>query len=83
MTKKNDCSQRKDDTVAYLCRIACSKTVDSMEEAITSFQKSEFWADGAYSKLKDYVSKYWFSIKEVNHISVNNFLGRNLQISYI
>ena len=38
-----------------------------MEEAIASLVNSEFWKDTTYSKLKDYMNKYWLSIKEVRN----------------
>ena len=61
----NMCSKRKGDILPILRRIARSRTEQEMTEAITSIENSEFWTDNTYSKLKIYLQKYWFPIKEV------------------
>ena len=49
-----------------LHRIARSRTRNDMNDAITDFKSSEFWMRSEYSKLTEYLSKYWFPIINVS-----------------
>ena len=38
------------------------QTRSDMNDAITDFKSNEFWTGSEYSKLTEYLSKYWFPI---------------------
>ena len=62
--KANGCSQRKGDILPFLRRIARSRTIDEMNDAISNLEKSEFF-DENFKTFREYIEKYWLSIKEV------------------
>ena len=64
--KSNGCSHRKGDLLPKLRRIARSRTRSDMNDVITDFKSSEFWTGSEYSKLTEYLSKYWFPIINVS-----------------
>ena len=66
--KDHGCSGRKGDIIPKLRRIARSKTVEDMKDAIDSFKSSEFWSPDDYPKLIEYLNKYWFPIIKVTNI---------------
>ena len=49
-----------------LRRIARSRTKSAMNDAITDFKSYEFWNGSKYSKLTEYLSKYWFPVTNVS-----------------
>uniref|UniRef100_A0A7M5VBX8 Uncharacterized protein n=1 Tax=Clytia hemisphaerica TaxID=252671 RepID=A0A7M5VBX8_9CNID len=61
---KNGCSGRKDDILPRLRRIARSKTIEEMNEALISLRSSEFWEEDKYNNLREYIENYWLQIKE-------------------
>ncbi|XP_066932038.1 uncharacterized protein [Clytia hemisphaerica] len=63
---KNGCSGRKDDILPRLRRIARSKTIEEMNEALISLRSSEFWEEDKYNNLREYIENYWLQIKEVS-----------------
>ena len=58
--------RRKGDLLPKLCRIAISRTRNTMNDAITDFKSPEFWTGTEYSKLTEYLSKHWFPIINVS-----------------
>ena len=49
--------------LALLRLIARADTVNDCEKAINSLKESTYWFENA--NLREYISKYWLSIKEV------------------
>ena len=49
-----------------LRRIARSRARSAVNDAITDFKSSELWTGSEYSKLTEYLPKYWFPIVNVS-----------------
>ena len=49
-----------------LRRIARSRTKSAMNDAITDLKSYEFWNGREYSKLTEYLSKYWFLVINIS-----------------
>ena len=64
--KSNGCSHRKGDLLPKLRRIARSRTKSAMNDAITDLKSYEFWNGREYSKLTEYLSKYWFLVINIS-----------------
>ena len=64
--KSNGCLHRKGDLLPKLRRIARSRTKSAINDAITDFKSYEFWNGSEYSKLKEYLSKYWLLVINVS-----------------
>ena len=66
VNQSNGCLHRKGGLLPKLRRIARSRTRSDINDAITDFKSSEFWTESEYSKLTEYLSKYWFPIINVS-----------------
>nr|XP_047145394.1 uncharacterized protein LOC105848782 isoform X2 [Hydra vulgaris] len=58
------CSNRKDDILCILRRLAWSKSIDEEENAQRILEQSEFWSQESFTKFKQYIEKYWLPIKK-------------------
>ena len=66
----NGCSHIKQEVLAKLRRIAHAITEEECEAAIQSLRQWEIWKHSSYSKLVDYVERYWFKEKKASCLIV-------------
>ena len=76
--KSNECLHRKGDLMPKLRRIARSSTRSDINDAITDFKSSEFGTASEYSKLTEYLSKYWFPIINVSEDEGGTLMKGNI-----
>ena len=59
------CSLEKHNILPLLRSIARSLNVEAMNKAIDEFHATEYWTSETYHLLQEYLSNYWFPVKEV------------------
>ena len=74
--KSNGCSNERLKILSLLRSIARSETIECCNSAVNELKSSSYWAD--YSNLRDYITRYWLSIKEVCHYFVLKPLQNSL-----
>ena len=60
------CAEHKDDILPKLRSIARSLTEDEMKKAMIIFQATKYWSNPQFKLLQEYLTNYWFSVKEVS-----------------
>ena len=63
--KVHGCSEKKDDILPKMRRIAHSLSEEDMQKAIEVLKSSEYWTESKYNLFQEYFSNYWLPITKV------------------